>query len=123
MDDVLIVNQSRPLSAPLKAGYCVSFWCRLKGLMFQRNIPEDWGLLLVYSRDSRTETAIHMLFVPFDLGVVCINKAGEVVDTTVARKWIGLKSPKHPASYILEIVPQRINEFRIGDKVTFENIA
>lgn len=122
MDDVLVVNQSQSLTMPLMAGYCASFLCRLKGLMFRRNIPNDWGLLLAYQKDSKRDTAIHMLFVPFDLGVVWINKAGEVVDIAVAKKWIGIKTPKKPACYILEIVPQRITEFKIGDKVTFENI-
>ena len=91
--------------------------------MFRRRIPEDWGLLLAYHKDSKRDTAIHMFFVPFDLGIVWINKAGEVVDLAVAKKWIGLKSPKQPACYILEIVPQRIGEFRIGDRVVFESIT
>ena len=88
--------------------------------MFRKGIPENWGLLLVYHSDSIVNSSIHMFFVPFDLGIIWVNQAGEVVDKAVARRWIGLKSPKAPASYILEIVPERLNEFEIGDKVSFK---
>lgn len=119
MHDVTVVNETRPLKAALRAGYCSSFFCLLKGLMFRKSIPDDWGLLLVYPSDSIMNTSIHMFFVPFDLGVVWINQAGEVVDMVRAKKNFDIKAPKKPASYILEIVPERLNEFEIGDKVLF----
>jgi uncharacterized membrane protein (UPF0127 family) len=90
--------------------------------MFRKSIPKDWGLLLVYPSDSIMNTSIHMFFVPFDLGVVWVNQAGEVVDLARVRRWIGLKAPKEPASYILEIVPERLGEFELGDKVSFKDL-
>lgn len=119
MRDVNVVNETRPLPAALQAGYCSSFLCLLKGLMFRKSIPDDWGLLLVYPSDSIVNSTIHMFFVPFDLGVVWINSNNEVVDAARVRRWFGMKGPKNPASYILEIVPERLNEFEIGDKVSF----
>ncbi|HKJ27837.1 MAG TPA: DUF192 domain-containing protein [Anaerolineales bacterium] len=122
MRNISVVNETRPLHAELQAGYCSSFLCLLKGLMFRKSIPADWGLLLVYPSDSIVNTSIHMFFVPFDLGIVWVNQAGEVVDKARAKRWIGLKAPKAPASFILEIVPERLDEFEVGDKVLFKKI-
>lgn len=121
MKNILVRNQTTPLNAALKAGYCESFRCRLKGLMFRKSIPNNWGLLLVEGSESIVNSAIHMFFVPFDLGVIWINNQYEVVDVAVVRRWIGLKSPKKPARYILEVTPERAHEFHVGDKLEFVN--
>jgi uncharacterized membrane protein (UPF0127 family) len=120
MRQVIIRNLSQPLSRPLIARYCVSFSCRLRGLTFQRALPEDWGLLLVQERDSRLDAAIHMLFVWMDLAVVWINSAGKVVDVCLARRWRPAYVPKSPARYVLETDPARLPEFNVGDEIRFE---
>lgn len=120
MRQVIIRNLSQPLSRPLMARYCVSFACRLRGLTFRRALPEDWGLLLVQEHDSRLDTAIHMLFVWIDLAVVWIDSAGKVVDLCLARRWRPAYVPKSPARYVLEMDPARLQEFKVGDEVRFE---
>ncbi|MGD8458546.1 MAG: DUF192 domain-containing protein [Anaerolineales bacterium] len=120
MKNVIVVNKTHSLESALQASYCFSFFCRLKGLTFRWHIPKDWGLLLVQSKDSRIDTAIHMFGVFIDLGIIWINTAGEVVDKCLAKRWLTIKSPKQPARYILEIVPDRLHEFNIGDKIYFE---
>ena len=122
MKQVQIVNQTSPFEDAIIAGYCRSFWCKLKGLMFRRGIPENWGLLLVEPSDSIVNAAIHMVAVPFDLGVIWINTAGEVVDTAVAKRWVGIKSPKKPARYILEVQPKHLEKFHVGDQIEFVEI-
>lgn len=122
MKQIQIVNQTSPFEGNLHAGYCSSFLCRLKGLMFRRGIPEDWGLLLVGDSESIINSAIHMVAVPFDLGIVWINEGGEVVDTALAKKWIGLKSPKKPARYILEVQPKHLGKFNPGDRIDFVEV-
>ena len=74
------------------------------------------GLLLVEARDSRLDTAIHMLFVFMDLAVIWINSEKVVVDTVLARAWRPAYAPRQPARYILEIHPSRLGEFKIGDQ-------
>jgi uncharacterized membrane protein (UPF0127 family) len=120
MRDVIIKNQNNPLQSTLRAGYCESFFCRLRGLMFRKRIPNDWGLLLVQGSESIVNSAIHMFAVPFDLGVIWLNTGGEVVDLAEVKRWIGIKSPKKPAKYILEVTPSRLNEFKLGDRITFK---
>jgi uncharacterized membrane protein (UPF0127 family) len=119
---VSIIHTSRPLPAPLRAVYCDTFLCRLRGLMFRSRLDPHQGLLLVQARDSRPETTIHMLFLFMDLGVVWIDAAGTVVDTVLARAWHLAYIPRLPARYVLEIAPRRLGEFQIGDRIEFRHV-
>jgi uncharacterized membrane protein (UPF0127 family) len=122
MKTILLENKSQPLPSPLIAPYCESFWCRLRGLMFRSSLATDQGLLLVERRDSRVDTSIHMLFVFMDLAVIWINSEKVVVDVVLARTWRPAYAPRRPAKYILEIHPSRLDEFKIGDRVEFQNV-
>jgi len=121
MDKRKIINTTTPLPAPLRAGFCASFICRLRGLMFKSHLDMDAGLLLVQSRDSRIDSSIHMLFVFMDLAVVWINSDQIVVDRLLARSWKPAYFPASPARYILEVHPARLDEFHIGDHIDFIN--
>ena len=121
MKTIRIENITRPLPAPLQAIYCDSFMCRLRGLMFRSSLPQAEGLLLVEARDSRVDTSIHMLFVYMDLAVIWLNSELTVVDTVLARSWRPAYAPRKPAKYILEIHPDRLNEFSVGERVEFRN--
>jgi uncharacterized membrane protein (UPF0127 family) len=121
MNTIQLENLNQPLPTPLQALYCDSFLCRLRGLMFRSSLAPGQGLLLVEGRDSRLDTAIHMLFVFMDLAVIWINSEKVVVDTVLARAWRPAYAPRQPARYILEIHPDRLNEFKIGDKIEFQN--
>jgi uncharacterized membrane protein (UPF0127 family) len=121
MNSIHIKNIDHPLPSPLEAIYCNSFLCRLRGLMFRSNLAADRGLMLVEGRDSRLDTAIHMLFVFMNLAVIWINSDKVVVDIVLARAWRPVYAPRQPAMYILEIIPDRLGEFRIGDHIEFIN--
>lgn len=118
---IYIANLSRTLEKPARVGYCDSFTCRLRGLMFRPRLDPDDGLLLVEKRDSRLDTSIHMFFVPFDLAVFWINSEMTVVDKVIAKSWKPAYFPKADAKYTLEIHPDRWADYEIGDKVEFKN--
>ena len=118
---IRVENIDQPLPTPLQAIYCDSFLCRLRGLMFLSHLATEQGLMLVEGRDSRLDTAIHMLFVFMDLAVIWINSDKVVVDTVLARAWRPAYTPRQPARYILEIHPGRLGEFKIGDIIEFQN--
>jgi uncharacterized membrane protein (UPF0127 family) len=122
MNTIQLENTNQPLPSRLQAVYCDSFLCRLRGLMFRSSLAPDQGLLLVEARDSRLDTAIHMLFVFMDLAVIWINSEKVVVDTVLARAWRPAYAPRQPARYILEIHPARLGEFKIGDHIEFKNV-
>ena len=117
----IIVN-NQPLALPLIAVYCDTFLCRLRGLMFKRELALETGLLLVQARDSRIDTSIHMLAVFMDLGVVWIDSKFAVVDIIIAKSWRPAYFPVKPAKYILEVQPARTADFHLGDRVTFNEI-
>jgi len=116
-----INNLSRTLSQPARVGYCDSFLCKLRGLMFRPRLDLDDGLLLVEKRNSRLDTSIHMFFVPFDLAVFWINSDMTVVDKVIAKSWKPAYFPKADAKFTLEIHPDRWADYEIGDKVEFKN--
>jgi uncharacterized membrane protein (UPF0127 family) len=121
MKIIRIENKSQSLPVPIQAIYCESFLCRLRGLMFRSSLAyEDW-LLLVRQRDSRLGGAIHLLFLTYNLAVIWINSMNIVVETVLARSWHSAYVPLQPARYILETHPMRLNEFKIGDQVEFQN--
>jgi uncharacterized membrane protein (UPF0127 family) len=121
MKQIIIRNLSESENHSISADYCSSFLCRLRGLTFRRSILSDYGLLLVFGRDSRLDSSIHMMFVLTDLTIVWINSAFEVVDVILARRWRPLYIPRQPASYVLELHPERLHDFEIGDKVQIRN--
>jgi len=62
-----------------------------------------------------------MLFVPFNLNVVWINTDMRVVDKVIARPWRPAYFSVQPACYVLEIHPDRWEDYHIGDKVEFQD--
>jgi uncharacterized membrane protein (UPF0127 family) len=118
---IIIHNLNKEIANLPRVGYCDSFLCRLRGLMFRSHLRFDEGLLLVEKRDSRLDTSIHMFFVPFDLAVFWINSEMTVVDKVIAKSWQPAYFPKANAKYTLEIHPDRIGDYEIGDKVEFKN--
>ena len=119
---IFIRNLNQPNLSPARVKYCDSFLCRLRGLTFRDCLDLDDGLLLVQgTRDSRVDSSIHMLFVPFDLNVVWINMDMTVVDKVIAKPWRPAYLSAQPARYVLEIHPDRWDEYQIGDKVEFQD--
>jgi len=112
-----VQNLDRLTEGPARIRLCDSFFERLRGFMFQRALSAEDGLLLVGEREDRLSSAIHMLFVPFDLAVIWIDGSLEVVDKVLAKAWHLAYVPSRPAKYVLEIHPSRYSAFEIGHKV------
>ena len=122
MRRVTITNKTRLATVAIKAVYCDSFLCQLRGLMFRRSLGLQEGLLLVQKHDSKINAAIHMLFMWINLAVVWIDTAGKVVDVRLAQRWRLIYVPKSAARYILEMHADRIGDFEIGDQVEIGSI-
>jgi hypothetical protein len=120
MKIVEIQNPVQPLKSPIKAKYCDSFFCQLRGLMFRRSLAPNEGLLLVQKRENRSETAIHMLFMFIDLTVVWLNASKQVVDVKHAQRWRLFYAPQSPAKYVLELPQDYMHAFHVGDLLQFD---
>jgi uncharacterized membrane protein (UPF0127 family) len=118
---VTVQNKNRQIQGPLRIRYCDTFFSQLRGFTFRSQISPREGLLLVGKRDSRLESSIHMLFVPFDLSVIWINAEMQVVDKVLAKSWRPAYFSRQPAKYVLEIHPERWADFEVGDGVEFND--
>jgi uncharacterized membrane protein (UPF0127 family) len=118
---IVIENKNRMIEGELRIKYCDTFLTQLRGLTFRSQLAREEGLLLVGKRDSRLDSSIHMLFVPFDLSVIWIDSAMHVVDKVLARSWRPAYFSKEPARYVLEIHPEHWGDFEIGDGVEFRD--
>lgn len=117
MAKVTLNNLTHPFRSPLFAEYRPDFLGKLLGLMFKTSLPADQSLLMAEEKESRVNTAIHMAFMNFDIGVIWLDSQWRVVDTRLARRWITLAMPKIAAKYTLEINPGRLSEFNYGDQI------
>ncbi len=114
-----IVNKETGQVILANVRWCATFASKLRGFMFKSTLAADEALVLVESRDNRVNSSIHMLFVNFDLGVVWVNSAGQIVDKIIAKAWRLSYVPAHPARYTIECHPSRLDEFEIGAFVSF----
>ena len=107
----LVRNVTRAGVAPLRVEVCESLVCRARGLMFRRHLSRDDGLLLVH------ESAIHMMFVRFELAVFWLDKHLDVIDKVLAKPWRPAYFPRVRAEYVLEIHPEHWGDHEIGDQL------
>ncbi len=106
-----------------RARWCASFWCHFRGLQLVGHLPEDEGLLFVTSKESVTNSAIHMFFMRFSIGVIWMDASGKVVDTCLARPWRPLYAPRQPAQYYVEANTSILQRVNIGDVLHFDEVV
>ena len=115
-----IVHEESGRTLVAAARWCDSYLAKLRGFTFRSGLASGEGLVLVEKRDSKLNSAIHMLFVPFALGVIWVNDAGEVVDTVLARPWALSYTPQAAARYVIEMEPAGLEGVAVGDHIRFE---
>jgi uncharacterized protein len=119
MTTLLIKNRSKP-NLIIQAKIADTFFSKLLGLMFKKRIEVNTGLLLSDRYESRINSSIHMLFMNFDICVVWLDKNLLVVDVKEAKKWRPAYFPRKAAQHVLETDVAHINDFSIGDQLSFE---
>ena len=119
MPQVLVRNTSQYSTHTIQAELCNNFFSRLMGLMFRKELKPNSGIIIDEIKDSRIDSSIHMLFMRFDIAVIWINSAMQVVDTRIARKWQLWLAPSAPARYVLETHPVLLHNFEVGNLVEF----
>jgi len=120
MKTVEIINTNHP-EIKVRANWCGSFFSKFKGLMFVGSLPDFSGIILADNSESRINSAIHMLFMNFDITAVWINANHDVVDVKMAKKWHLSYVPQKKAQYVLEVNANHFQDFHIGDHLDFNN--
>ena len=118
---ISIENLNRRIDNGLRIKYCDTFLTQLRGFTLRPRLTREEGLVLVGRRNSRIDSSIHMFFVSFDLSVIWINADMQVVDKVLAKSWKPAYFSKQPAKYVLEIHPDRWDDFQVGDRVQFKD--
>ncbi|MDP3065787.1 MAG: DUF192 domain-containing protein [Methanobacteriaceae archaeon] len=96
-----------------------SFFSRLQGLMFKKNLEK--GLILkMPSGRGRSGSALHMFFMRIPLDVVFLDEDRVVVDTVTLKPWTTY-TPQKASRYVMEFSVGVIKDSstEIGDKMDF----
>jgi len=109
---VSVENVSAPLENPLRVQRLNWPWQKARGYLLRFAPKSEEGLLFVYHRPRRV--VVHMLFVPFPLGIVWINEQLTVVGVEEAPPWRGVRRSPVPVQLFIEMAPERIKEFAVG---------
>jgi uncharacterized protein len=100
---------------------CDTFWSKFIGLMFSRQLKPDDGVILVENSETRINTAIHMMFVNYDITVLWLDRQMVIIDKVLAKKWAPIYYPKKPAQYVVELHQSKFSEYSIGEKLILVN--
>lgn len=93
-----------------------SFFSRLKGLMFRKELSTGEGLLL------KNCSMIHTCFMRFTIDVIYLTGNNIVLDTETVRPWRCGKRVEG-AKHVLELSANAAKDIRLGEVVVFRNAA
>ncbi len=116
MKTVSLINQTSP-TGKIQIRVCESYFSRLRGLMFTKEIAPEGGIIMDEKIPSRMNAAIHMLFMNFDIAVIWLDRDLVVVDKVLAKPWALAYMPKKAARYVVELHPSRLDDFTDGDQI------
>lgn len=93
-----------------------TYFSRLNGLMFRKQIPQDYGLIIAPCN------SIHMFFMKFPIDVLFVDKENRVVDFIENIKPWRVSKVYWNASYVIELPAGKINELKMkkGDILYIE---
>jgi uncharacterized protein len=117
---VKISKSTLPFTA-VNVKVCDTFMSKFIGLMFSKELKPDNGIIIVEKNETRINTAIHMMFMNYDITVLWLDKNMVIVDKAQAKKWAPFYSSKKPAQYVVELHSSRFSEYSIGDKLILSN--
>ncbi len=106
----------------LEAWYFENFFSRFKGLMFKKDITINQAGLFINKNENIVDSAIHMLFMNFDIAVFWLDKTNTIVDKRIAKKWGLIYYPDVKSHKILETHPEIFETLQIGEEITIENL-
>ncbi len=106
-----------------RARVCADFWSIFRGLQFTPRLEPDTGLLFVNSRESRSQSAIHMFNVTYSIGVLWLSEKGEVVHSALAKPWRPYYGTPAAARYFIEALPDVLERAAVGDVLQFDEVV
>jgi len=87
--------------------------------MGTRTLDPNFGIVLAESKAGVINTSIHMFFVYTPLAVFWLDENFCVVHKVVAKPWDMAHISPRSAKYVLELHPDHIDRWQLGDTITF----
>jgi len=78
--------------------YAVGAVCKMRGLMFRRDIPDDYAMIFVFSKPG--DVSVHTLFMRFPIDVIFLNKDKIIIDIARLDPWTGYRHVRDVAYFI-----------------------
>ena len=102
-----------------KVDIAKNFRSKTLGLMFRKNIPEDYALLFMFKEPE--VVGVHMLFMRFSIDVIFLDMDKKIIASAVLSPWIGYKQIKM-VKYFIEMKQNTIKKYGIktGDIISFD---
>lgn len=95
-----------------------------KGLMFRRELPDDWGMLFIYPADGVRSFWMHNTYIPLDM--LFIDASGEIVHIIAEAEPLTRTPRTSPrlARYVLELRGGRAAEagVEVGQRVRLTHV-
>ncbi|ADI74995.1 protein of unknown function DUF192 [Methanohalobium evestigatum Z-7303] len=100
--------------------FATTFFSQSKGLMFKKNVPNDYALVFVF--DKPIKTSVHMLFVRFPIDVLFLDDSKRIIKATTLKPWLGTSSSEKIVKYIIEMKQHKISEHGLveGEQLFFD---
>ena len=117
---MILTNVSVP-SKPVSIKKCNTFFQRLRGLMMTSQIDEYQGIALYCNPPGIANASIHMFFMRYTIAAIWLDSHNRVIDKAIALPWKPYYAPSTAAAVILELHPDRIRDYNVGDQVDLTN--
>lgn len=100
--------------------FAQSFLSQTLGLMFRKNIQNDYALVFEMRKPKRV--SLHMLFVGFPIDVLFLDESKTITKTAQLSPWTGRVSSGEKVKYIIEMSDGTIskNDLVVGEQLSFE---
>ncbi len=110
----------------LRIEYATTPEDRERGLGSRTEIPEDYGMLFVFSKDAKHGFWMKDMLVPID--IFWLNDKGHVVyivSSVATSTYPNVFYPNVPARYVLETASgfAKSNDIKIGTKLVLKNLT
>lgn len=115
----VLVNQTTGESLAHQITRCNTFWRRLRGLMFRRQLDADEAYLFDFGSESVVAASVHMAFVFYPIALVWLDRQRRVVDVRLAQPFHLCYAPRKGAQYLVEGTPGLLDRVRVGDRIGF----
>lgn len=89
---------------------------QLRGRMFTKQIHPTEAL--VFPFNTQESRSVHMVFVPYALGVIW-SVDSEVTEVTILPPWRGFRAAN--ADMVVECHPKKVQEVSVGDNIRVRN--